>query len=99
MEHQVELTGYMEKMNAWAARQARRDKRLIEGGILADLQPQAGQIDPGATGQTSKEQLRQRLAASLATGRMAGRVPAGVAGHFEGPEGTPLEGSAVPAAG
>ena len=29
-EYELELNGYMEKMNAWAARQAKRDKRALD---------------------------------------------------------------------
>ncbi len=62
-EFSLTLTSYMEQMNAWAARQAKRDKRAL-GRVLAQ-----GAVDeaveepaPAAVSIGRKAELRARLA-------------------------------------
>ena len=82
--YELELTGYMDKMNAWAARQAKRDKRsAVE---LLDASEAARSYDalPGEAPQTTKAQLRAQLGATVA----AGRFGAARAGPRLAPTGT-----------
>lgn len=64
-EFQLSLTGYMEQMNAWAARQAKRDKRAL-GAVLREAQihgetPEEVEAVAGALGTGGrKDQLRRR---------------------------------------
>ncbi len=65
LEFQLQLTGYMEQMNAWAARQAKRDKRAL-GTVLEapSVEIEAEAAAGGAVGLARgahKAQLRRRV--------------------------------------
>ena len=72
---ELELTGYMEKMNAWAARQAKRDKRAQEVALDASSYEQPVQAPPA----TPKAILRAQYGAAIAAGRLGTARGGGVA--------------------
>lgn len=58
----LELSGYMEKMNTWAARQAKRDKRRALAALDADESPATRPAPSPATPADRKRELRAQLA-------------------------------------
>lgn len=70
-EWEQTMTGILEKLNAWYARQAKREKRLLEAGMFADEEGGNGEgPPPGPVGEDSKlvrelhkAELRKKAAA------------------------------------
>lgn len=67
--YELALNGYMDKMGAWAARQAKRD-RVAGEAVLANTQPQAGYELQGTPAQATKSELRTQHGLALAAGRL-----------------------------
>ncbi len=67
--YELQLNGFMEKMGAWAARQAKRD-RVAGETALANAQSQTGYEHQGTPARSTKSELRARHGAALAAGRL-----------------------------
>lgn len=72
-EYELTLNGYMEKMNAWAARQAKRDKRAAERALDGETESAPAQPMPTSRAEM-KAQLRRQLAGQVMSRR--GLLPA-----------------------
>jgi len=77
LEYELTLNSYMEKMNAWAARQAKRDRRAVQSVLGADPQNDVLPENPSAI-PLSQEQKKANLRARVFGG--AGGVRPGANG-------------------